>query len=56
LEQQRVTLTASLDAAGGDYERVVELSSNLAGVIEELDASETRWLELTEKAERFGNT
>jgi ATP-binding cassette subfamily F protein uup len=55
LEQQRVTLTSSLDAVGGDYDRVVELSRNLAGVIEELDASETRWLELTEKAEGLGS-
>ena len=55
LEQQRVTLTSSLDAVGGDYAGVVELSRNLAGVIEELDASETRWLELTEKAEGLGS-
>ena len=51
LEEKRAALTADLDVAGGNYDLVVELSNDLAGVLGELDSSETRWLELTHKAE-----
>ncbi len=51
LERERARLGAALDEAAGDYERTVELAAVLATAIEVLDASETRWLELTEKAE-----
>jgi ATP-binding cassette subfamily F protein uup len=55
LEKQSAELAASLDVAGGDYERTVDISAQLAGVLEELDGAETRWLELTEEAERLAN-
>lgn len=53
LEAQRAELMSSLDAAAGEYERTVELSDKLANVLVHLDAAETRWLELTEKAEHL---
>jgi ATP-binding cassette subfamily F protein uup len=53
LESQRAALAAELDAVSGDYGRAMELSTDLAGVMEVLDAAETRWLELTEKAENL---
>jgi ATP-binding cassette subfamily F protein uup len=56
LEKQKTVLTADLDDAGGDYDLAVALSEDLAKVIEALDSSETRWLELTEKSEELGNT
>jgi ATP-binding cassette subfamily F protein uup len=56
LENQKTVLTADLDDAGGDYDLAVALSEDLAKVIEALDSSETRWLELTEKSEELGNT
>jgi ATP-binding cassette subfamily F protein uup len=55
LEKQKTILAADLDDAGGDYDLVVALSKDLAEVIEELDLSETRWLELTEKSEELGS-
>lgn len=56
LDKQRTALTSALDAAAGEYERTVDLSGELAGVLEELDDSETRWLELTEKSERLSDS
>ncbi len=53
LEERKATLKAALDKSGDDYERTLELSQELAGVLDELDTSETRWLELTEKAEQL---
>jgi len=55
LETRRAQLTAALDVSGGDYERTVEISSQLGAVLEELDAAETRWLELTDEADRLAN-
>ncbi|MDK1017723.1 MAG: ABC-F family ATP-binding cassette domain-containing protein [Actinomycetota bacterium] len=55
LENQRTELMSALDAAAGDYERTVDMSGRLAGILEELDISETRWLELTEKAEHLAD-
>ncbi|HSJ70137.1 MAG TPA: ABC-F family ATP-binding cassette domain-containing protein [Acidimicrobiia bacterium] len=55
LEQRRAELTSTLEDAAGDYPRTVELSSELAGVIAAIDASETRWLELTEESERLSS-
>jgi ATP-binding cassette subfamily F protein uup len=51
LERRCSRLTEQLDAAAHDHERIVAVSEELAGVIGDLDAAETRWLELTEKAE-----
>ncbi len=53
LEERKATLTAALDEAAGDYERALELSQELAGILDDLDTSETRWLELTDKAEQL---
>jgi ATP-binding cassette subfamily F protein uup len=51
LEKQRTRLTGQLDEAAGEYERTVELADELAATMAELDTADTRWLELTEKAE-----
>ncbi|VAW03488.1 Bis-ABC ATPase Uup, partial [hydrothermal vent metagenome] len=53
LEERKAALTAALDESADDYERTLELSQELAGILDELDTSETRWLELTEKAEQL---
>jgi ATP-binding cassette subfamily F protein uup len=54
LEERKASLSALLDRAGGEYDLVVTLSEDLADVIDELDGSEDRWLELTEKLEALG--
>ena len=51
LERQRDGLAHALDDVGDDYERSVELSEALSAAREALDNAETRWLELTDKAE-----
>jgi ATP-binding cassette subfamily F protein uup len=51
LERQRDRLTVQLDAASADHGKVLALSEELAATLEAVDAAETRWLELTEKAE-----
>jgi ATP-binding cassette subfamily F protein uup len=51
LERQRDRLTVQLDAASGDHGKVLALSEELAATSEAVDDAETRWLELTEKAE-----
>jgi len=51
LEQQRDELTRSLQS-GGDYEQVKGVGERLTAVIDEIDAVETRWLELSEIRER----
>ena len=56
LEERKASLTRALDGAAGDFERTLELSEELAGVLHDLDASETRWLELTEKAEQLAGS
>ena len=53
LEKEKAKLAESLDRASGDYEKTVDLSDQLASIITELDSAETRWLELTEEAERL---
>ena len=53
LEKEKTKLAESLDRASGDYEKTVDLSAQLASIITELDSAETRWLELTEEAERL---
>ncbi len=54
LERQRDRLTAQLDASSGDASEILALSQDLAAVLEAVDGAETRWLELTEKAESLG--
>ena len=53
LEKQRTRAAELLDDAAGDYERTVDLADQLATTIAELDQAETRWLELTERAEQL---
>ncbi|MGI9585652.1 MAG: ABC-F family ATP-binding cassette domain-containing protein, partial [Acidimicrobiia bacterium] len=53
LERRTAALSAELDAASSDYEKAAQLSEDLAATLSALDVSETRWLELTEKAERL---
>ncbi|MCL1599691.1 MAG: ATP-binding cassette domain-containing protein, partial [Actinomycetia bacterium] len=53
LEERKASLTGALDDIAGNYERTLELSAELADVLDELDRSETRWLELTDKAEQL---
>jgi ATP-binding cassette subfamily F protein uup len=51
LERQRDRLAEQLGDTPANQGRVLALSEQLAAALEELDAAETRWLELTEKAE-----
>jgi ABC transport system ATP-binding/permease protein len=53
LERRRNELADALDATAGNYAQTVELSGKLGTLIAELDAAETRWLELSEEAERL---
>ena len=53
LEQQSADLAKQLDVAASDYETTVELAQQLADVLEDLDAEETAWLELTERIEAY---
>ncbi len=53
LESRQVDLARELEAAGADYETAAHLSGQLDAVTGELDEAETRWLELTEEAERL---
>jgi len=56
LEKQKTSLTEALENAAGDYERTLSLSQKLATILDELDTAETRWLELTERAEQLGTS
>ena len=56
LEQARVDLAAQLDAAGSDYVATADLAQRLATVVEELDATETAWLELTDRIDQYDAT
>jgi ATP-binding cassette subfamily F protein uup len=49
LEIKKVTLTNELNNTTGDYNAITALSAQLASVTAELEASELRWLELSEK-------
>jgi ATP-binding cassette subfamily F protein uup len=55
LEKRKTALSDDLDAAAGNYDKTVALAGDLAAVLEELDIAETRWLELTERAEELSN-
>ncbi|GMQ94451.1 MAG: ABC-F family ATP-binding cassette domain-containing protein [Acidimicrobiia bacterium] len=56
LESRKKELTSALDIAAGDYERTGELAAELAATLEAVDAAETRWLELTERAEHLARS
>jgi len=49
LESKKVTLTNELNNTTVDYTAITALSAQLASVTAELEASELRWLELSEK-------
>ena len=51
LEARRAALERELREVAGDYETVRRLSAELAGLLEEIDRSETRWIELAEAAD-----
>ncbi|MPZ72017.1 MAG: ATP-binding cassette domain-containing protein [Nitriliruptorales bacterium] len=51
LQQRRMALTEQLQDAGEDYEAAQLAGGELANVLEEIDATETRWLELSEIGE-----
>ena len=51
LHQRSQELTRALQAAGDDYRAAEETGDELAKVLQEIDAAETRWLELSEIGE-----
>ena len=53
LEERSAGLAHQLDAAAADYTATVGLAQQLADVLEDLDAAETAWLELTERIEAY---
>jgi hypothetical protein len=53
LGAERTRLETELASSGSDVDRVVRLGEELAGVLDELDSAEHRWLELTERAEQL---
>ena len=53
LEERSADLAHQLDAAAADYTATVGLAQQLADVLEDLDAAETAWLELTERIEAY---
>jgi len=53
LEARRDELNAAIAAAGADHEQIARLGVELDRVLAELDAAETRWLELTDLAEQL---
>jgi ATP-binding cassette subfamily F protein uup len=53
LERERDRIEAKLGDATGDAGLLVELSAALTAALDAVDAAETRWLELTEKAEQL---
>ena len=55
LEARSADLAVQLDAAVGDYAATVDLAQQLAEVLEDLDAEETAWLELSERIDAYDN-
>ena len=53
LGTERARLETELVSAGPDVDQVVRLGEELAGVLDELETVEHRWLELTERAEQL---
>jgi len=51
LEGRRTALEETVQRAGGDYARAASAGTELATVLAEIDAAETRWLELIERQE-----
>ena len=51
LSEVKLQLERELDAAGGDYELLQQLSEKLVRTDSELDRKTERWLELAEIAE-----
>ncbi|MFV1969729.1 MAG: ABC-F family ATP-binding cassette domain-containing protein [Acidimicrobiia bacterium] len=55
-DNRKEELTSALADAAGDYEGTLELAAELAETLEAIDAAETRWLELTERAEHLAGS
>lgn len=53
LEAERDQLLGSVDEGAGDYQHFADLSIRLAAAVDALEQAESRWLELTEAAERL---
>lgn len=53
LEAERDHLVDMVEERAGDYQRSADLSVRLAAAVDALERAETRWLELTEAAERL---
>jgi ATP-binding cassette subfamily F protein uup len=49
-EQKKDAIEAAMNAAGGDYIKIGELSAELNHLLANLDEAELRWLELSERA------
>ena len=55
LEEQSAALAKRLDAAASDYAATIDIAQQLAAILEDLDATETAWLELTERIDQLDN-
>ena len=55
LEAKSADLAQQLDAAAGDYDSTLDLAQQLADILEDLDAEETAWLELSERIDAYDN-
>ena len=53
LEASRHDLTEALKSSGGNANKAAAIGTRLAALIEELDRAETRWLELSDRAEKL---
>ena len=49
LDKKRATLTAELEAAGADHEKLLAVSEELGPIVAEIEKLEERWLELSEE-------
>ena len=49
LDKKRAALTAELEAAGADHEKLLAVSEELGPIVAEIEKLEERWLELSEE-------
>ena len=55
LEKRKTLLSKQLDDTADNYERTAKLADQLATTIADLDTADTRWLELSERAEELAS-
>lgn len=48
LEKRKIKLTEQLSQAADDHEKIINISAELTQIVDDLDAKELRWLELSE--------